>query len=292
MTFKRAVLVLLAIYVLLFVGRAIYDIATFEEADGNYNIYYSGYDASDKLKMTQNIASFRQEYVTAGGVEVLDQKYEKIASLTAKTIHYDEDEKKLHKAIEECLAVVQMENRTGLEGSRRLNMVIGVKPDYFETAVESINSVGRIISFTTTVSDKTYEYRQMVAEKEKLVRQIESYQAMKERGGSISELLQVEDRIIEVEAQLQMQAVMLGDYSDDNALCTINFTLNEGNEASIWHKLWNAFTWATTTYLGFLGILLLTCGAAFVFLAVWKYGKKVYSEIVQKAAFNEQKKDD
>jgi hypothetical protein len=285
-------LILLAIYLLLFVGRAIYDIATFDDSGDYYIIDYYGQSSSGMMAMTKNIASFRQEYATIGGVEVLDQKYEKIASLAAKTVHYEEDESKLHKTIEECLAVVQMENRTGLEGSRRLNMVIGVKPDYFEIAVERINSVGRITSFTTTVSDKTYEYRQMVAEKDKLMRQIESYQAMKEKGGSISELLQVEDRIIGVEAQLQEQAVMLGDYSDDNALCTIKFTMYEGNETGIWRKLWNAFSWATSAYLGFLGILLLTCVAAFVVLAVLKYGKKVYSGVVQKAALYEQKKDE
>lgn len=288
-TFARIVLFLLALYVVLFASRAIYDLATFEDTDNNYNVYYESAKADIKL---QNIASHRQEYNTQEGVQILDQKYEKISSITSKTMRYDEDEKNLHVAIEESLAVVQMENKAGLEGARSLHMVIGVKPDYFEMAVEKIKQIGRITSFTATTTDKTYEYRQMMAEKEKLVRQIESYEAMKNRGGNITELLTVEDRIIEVEALLQEQSVMLGDYSDDNALCTINFTMYEGSEANIFRKLWNAFKWTTFTYLAFIGFLLLICGIAYVILSVLSYGTKIHDTATKKEVNSEPNKDE
>jgi len=277
--FMRIVLALLAVYFLLFAARAIYDLATFEDTDHNYNIYYESERMDSKLL---NVASFRQEYATSVGVEVLDQKYEKIATLVSNSIRFDEEEQNLRNAIEESLAVVQMENRMGLEGARRLRMTIGVRPEYFEAAVERIEQIGRITSFTTTTTDKTYEYRQMLAEKEKLLNQKERYEALKNRGGNITELLVVEDRIIEVETLLQHQSVMLGDYSDDNALCTINFTMHEGNEAGILRKLWNAFVWSTLAYLSFLGILLFTCGVAYVILAVWKYGKTAIEKTTSK----------
>ena len=285
---RKIVFILLAIYAAIFIARAVYNFIMLDDMENydrrygiqfgymGYSDYNYDYSGMSYRLLSSNIASFRQVYETAGGMEIIDQKYEKIASVTAKTTQYKEDEKKAYDAIEEYLAVIQMERKTGLEGSRRLSLVIGVKPDHFDGAVEKINEIGKITSYTTTKTDKTYEYRQMTAEKEKLIRQRESYEAMKDKGGSISEMLTIEDRIIKIEAELQEQSVRLDTYSDDNALCTIEFTMSEGNTVSIWLKLWNAFVWSTVTYLQILGIFLLTCAAAFISLTVWKYGKKIY----------------
>ena len=283
--FKRVILIFLALYVALFIARAVFVLVTFEDADD----YYSGYSenylmyTSSASSSILNIAGERKEIKTSVGIEILDQKYEKIASIAAKTIDYDEDEKKLKSTIEDCSAVVQMENKSGLTGSRRLNLTIGVKPDYFETAVERINKIGKVTSFTTTKTDKTYEYRQMVAEKERLAEQIESCREMKNRGGSITELLLLEDRIIATEALLKDQSVLLGDYSDDNALCTIKFTMYEGNVTSLWSKLWSALTWSTKLYLSIIGVLILTCLAAVVVILVINLGKKLYDKFIKKA---------
>lgn len=271
--FRRIFFGMLALYVLMFAARAVYDLITFEEADisANYNIYYSG----DKGESIRNYASLSMEFAAGNaGTATLDQKYERIASITSKTVRYNEDIEKLKAAIEKYKAVVQMENSRGLVDSRQVDMVIGVRPESFDDMQAEVSQIGRITSTTVTKTDMTYEYRQMLAEKETLERRMASYEELKERGGSVAEMLQLQEKIIEVEAMIQQQLIGLGEYSDDNALCTINFSLYEGNEAGVMRKLWNALTWTTGTYLAIVGILLLTLFAAYVLVKFWALLKR------------------
>jgi hypothetical protein len=128
-----------------------------------------------------------------------------------------------------------------------------------------------LISSTSQKTDKTYEYRQMLAEKQELEKRLESYLALRERSGSINELLSLEDKIIEVESMLLRQAVDLGEYSDDNALCTINISLYEGNPASLARIIWNSITWTTMCYFWILGVIVLICLAAVVLIKTYNF---------------------
>jgi hypothetical protein len=266
--YRLAVIMLIMLYMVLFVARVVYDLALPESPDMDRNVYYSG-PMSEKSSMTRNIASLRMEYQFADGVEVLDQKYERIATLASRTISFETDERLVNTAIENAKAVVQMENIQGLIGDRRLTLVIGVKPQFFDDCKNALAKVGTITSSTVTKTDRTYEYRQMLAEKEKLERQRDSFSALRAQGGSISELLNLEERIIGVESQIMQQSVSLGEYSDDNALCTINFSLNEGSVASIPRKLWNSLRWASGVYAGGMGLILLTLFAAYIFVKLY-----------------------
>lgn len=270
---KRIFLGFIALYFVIFAARAVYDLITFQDLDiaENSNIYYNG-EKEDRL--IRNYASQKMEYAAEGTQSVLDQKYERIASIISKTINYDADLERFNSLLREYSAVIQMENRRGLSGNRRADLVVGVRPENFDAVEAAVSGIGRITSSTTTKTDKTYEYRQMLAEKENLERRLESYDELKKRGGSISEMLQLEDKIIEVEALIRQQMIGLGEYSDENALCTINFTLYEGSEASVPRKLWNALKWSTIIYFLIILGVLVTTFAVFALLAVWNYLKK------------------
>lgn len=271
---KRIFLGFIALYFVIFAVRAVYDLITFQDTDvaNNYNIYYTG--EKEDMRSVKNYASQKMEYSEGQSATVLDQKYERIASITSKTVNYENDLGHFKATLEENRAVVQMENSRGLPGSRRVDLVIGVRPENFDAMQAAVLQIGRVTSSTTTKTDKTYEYRQMLAEKATLERRLASYAELKERGGSISEMLQLEDKIIEVEAQIQQQLIGLGEYSDENALCTINFSLYEGSEAGVTRKLWNALKWSTITYVIIIAILLFAAFAAFVLAGVWNYLKK------------------
>jgi hypothetical protein len=182
---------------------------------------------------------------------------------------------RLDAAIEQSQAVVQMENAQGLAGSRKLSRVIGVKPQFFDSCLADVQSIGLLVSSTSQKIDKTYEYRQMVAQKQELEKRLESYTALRERGGSITDMLNLEDKIIEVESQLLQQSVDLGEYSDDNALCTINVSLYEGDPVSVARKIWNAFVWTNKCYFSILGGALLICVAAVVLIKAYLFFRKV-----------------
>ncbi|MCL1831166.1 MAG: DUF4349 domain-containing protein, partial [Oscillospiraceae bacterium] len=259
-----ALILLLSLYILILVGRFIYDMVTYEDPAISDNYYYTGYDSY--IKSTQNVASFRKEYVgtNVGNPEILEQKYEQVATITAKTVYFDDDLAKLDAAIENSQAVIQTEVAKGLVGKRTITRVIGVKPQYFNSCLEAVKDVGMLVSSTSQKTDKTYEYRQMLAQKQELEKRLDSYVSLREHSGSINERLKLEDSIIDVESMLLQQAVDLGEYSDDNALCTINVSLYEGDSTNIARVIWNSFVWTNKCFFSIIGLLLLLCVTIFV----------------------------
>jgi len=283
---KRAFGALAALFLLIFICRAAYDLLTFDNADivENYNIYYSGENAGMSVR---NYASLKVDVQPGGaggaGPAAFDQKYEKIANISTKTLRYDADMERVGAVLTENRAVVQMENSRGLAGSRRVDMIVGVRPESFDAVKSALQNIGRITSTSTVINDKTYEYRQMMADKETLERRKASYAELRKLGGGIPEMLQLEDKIIEVESQIQQQLIGLGEYSDENALCTINFSMYEGSEAGFGRKIWNALKWSASVYAAIIGMLILTALAAFIMIAIWNYIKKSLLKSEQKA---------
>ena len=276
--FKATVIVLLALYAGIFAARFAYDLITYEDPAISDNYYYTGY--KDELRMSfSNVASFRKEYAgeVAGSIEILEQKYEQVATISAKTVSFDDDLAKLDTAIEQAQAVIQTEAAQGLAGNRKVTRVIGVKPQYFDSCLEAVKEVGILNSSTSQKNDKTYEYRQMLAQKQELEKRLESYVSLRERSGSINEMLSLEDKIIEVESLLLQQAVDLGEYSDDNALCTINISLYEGNPASMARIIWNSFKWATTCYFCILGGIAALCIAAVIIVKAYSFLNNIFT---------------
>jgi len=269
--FKRAVLLLIALYVGIFALRVVYDLITYDDPAPSIGDNYLYASLKNDAGSAKNVASLRMEYAGAGGTEVLDQKYERVASVSAKTVAYDGDLLKLNGVIEETQAVVQMENEQGLPGGRKLSRVIGVKPQYFDACLEAVRAVGMPVSSTLQKTDKTYEYRRMLAQKEELGKRLASYIALRGHEGSVNEKISLEDKIIEVESQLLLLAVDLGEYSDDNALCTINVSLHEGSPVPVARKIWNAFQWTNGCYFVLLGGAVALCLAAMALVKTYRF---------------------
>lgn len=270
---KKTLLGFAILYIVIFAARVSYEFTAGAGSQAPGVNYPAANTAANEMRsVTNNYASLKMEYsVDGAGMSVLDQKYERIASIVARSVNYDSDMAAFGAALDEHRAVVQMENRSGLSGSRRAVFTIGVRPESFDAMGGAVSKIGRLVSSTTTKTDKTYEYRQALAEKETLERRRSGYEGLRSNGGSIPDLLQLEEKIIEVEAQIQQQMILLGEFSDENALCTINYTIYEGREQGSLVKIWNALGWTTAVYAIIAAVVLLTALAAF--LAVWCWSK-------------------
>ena len=150
-----------------------------------------------------------------------------------------------------------------------------------------MKKVGVLVSSTSQTNDKTYEYRQMLAQRQEMEKRLDSYTALREHSGSINEMLNLEDKIIEVESMLLQQAVDLGEYSDDNALCTINFSLYEGNPMNVGGIIWGAFLWATACYFAILGGVVSLCIAAVVLIKAFTFFSRIFNTVVKKKLIKE-----
>ena len=225
---------LIFIFFITFSCRLVYEIYfASNDVVVTYTNYESGYSLDSKSKVN-NVATDRISQKDFSGKEIiLDQKYEKTANMESKTSDFEKDNNKLRNIITENKAVIQIENLSGLSGMRKLNITIGVSPDNFDKMVEEIKTIGLIGSFAVNKIDKTDAFKALMAEVETLKKTKESYLIIKEKGGDISDLLRIEDKILEVEKKLQDLGVNLGVYSTENSFCTVNLKLNEISKKQI-----------------------------------------------------------
>ncbi|MCF8297085.1 MAG: DUF4349 domain-containing protein [Saprospiraceae bacterium] len=226
----------------------------------DYNNYISD---SYNFKLSRlNYASNKLSIGETGGnvSYQVDQKYEKIAIIAAVTYKFDEEQKKLMDFIKNAKALIQFEANSGLEGKRILRLGIGVHPNDFESLVDSLKTLGEIISFQSDIQDKTNEYKELNAKRKTLEKFKESLVALKAKSGKMPEMINLEEKILNIEEQLQSLGVNLGDYDEENEFCTIKCTLQEDikkkpiivKAVSKWIIVTGAIQWASLYYFVFI----------------------------------------
>src|SRR5947207_3247740 len=179
-------------------------------SEGGRNI--KGNYASEKLKVQRG---FTPEPVS------VDQKYEKIASVQSRTDKFDDDEKSVRGLTTKYNALIQFEPSTGLPGSRYVNVTIGVPPDHFDPIVAELKQVGELASIHVNKTDKTNEYKELQAKRASLEKTRDALNGLKTKGGSIEEFTNLENRIHEIDEQIQDTGVKLGEYDQENEFCTV-----------------------------------------------------------------------
>ncbi|HLG17816.1 MAG TPA: DUF4349 domain-containing protein [Blastocatellia bacterium] len=216
--------------------------------------------ASEKLKIAKGDS---QAYS-------IDQKYEKVASVFSTTRAFDEDEKRVRGLTTKHNALIQFEQSSGLSGSKRVNLAIGVPPDHFDPMVSELKEIGELASIRIDKTDKTNEYKELKAKRLSLEKTRDALAALKSKGGQIEEFTNLENRILEIEEEIQTTGVKLGDYDAENEFCTVRLTLEEKGAAragiSFLHRVRVALAWTIRYYLMALGLLFF--GTLFVLVAV------------------------
>src|SRR5688572_12492233 len=216
--------------------------------------------ASEKLKVERE----------SGGKEYsVDQKYEKVASLSSKTSSFDEDEKKIRDLTTRYNAIIQFEQNTGMKGDRRLNLAIGVPPEKFDIMVGEIKAIGSLLSIRIDKTDKTNEYKDLQAKRISIEKARDALLNLKGKGGSIAESINLEKEILAVESEIQSMGVRLGEYDQENEFCTVKFGLEEQKSVAMGRisplqRIKVALEW-TIKYYTLLVVLLFT-GSLFVMI--------------------------
>lgn len=200
-----------------------------------------------------------------------DQKYEKVGALQAKTAAFAEDEKKLRDLIKKYNAQVQFEQSSGLSGSRRLNLAIGVQPLRFDNMVDELKTINSsLLSIQINKTDKTNEYKDLNVKRVSLEKTRDGLIALKSKGGRVDELINLESKILEIETDLQETGVKLGEYDAENEFCTIKYALYEQGNAqakiAFLFRVRVALLWTIKYYVLSLAVLL--AGALTILIAV------------------------
>jgi len=222
-----------------------------------------------------NNASFeRKNYATAkikndaGGSP--DQKYEKVGALVTQTQRFTEDEKQARALILQYKALIQSEQRSGLPGNQNLQLGIGVIPEKFDEMVRDCRAIGKTLSLQINKTDKTNEYKDLQAKKTSLVETRAALSALKTRSGKIEELMELENRILQIDEQVQGLGVRLGEYDAENEFCTVKLTLSETGKVSgipLLQRLKVSLEWTVSIYAGLMAIAFF--GSLFLALLAW-----------------------
>jgi len=248
---------------------------------------------SKQTQFFEDISSSRKNYATKK-YEVkgnttsqspikVDQKYEKVAEIKTKSSNFEKEEKASRSIISKLDALIQFEQKSGNKGYRKLNLVIGVPPNNFDTIYQQLIKIGKVQAKQITKKDKTNEYKELNAKKHSLEKIRVSLIELKSKGGKINEFMELENRILQIEQQLQGLGVSLGDFDDENEFCTVQFSLLEGKEVKIgtMQRVKVALEWTVKIYLRIISaVFFLTLFAYLVLLVIEKL--KVFEKIVNR----------
>ena len=214
-------------------------------------------DHSSQAHFFESLSNVKRNYaskeykVSSNAPIKVDQKYEKIAEVNTKSAEFESEEKAARQHIKATNALIQFEQKNGNKGHRRLHLLIGVPPENFDALYGKLIQIGTIQSKQITKKDKTNEYKELNAQKASLEKIRTSLIDLKSKGGKIEEYINLENRILDIEQQLQDLGVNLGDFDNQNEFCTVKFSLFEKKmkEISVMHRIKVALEWTIKTYL-------------------------------------------
>lgn len=184
----------------------------------------------------------------------MNQKYEKTADVISSSSNFQNDDKEVRAVIEKHNGIIQYENKSGLEGARILQLLIGVPPSKFDSFYLALQKIGSIESKNITKTDKTNEFLNLKAQRASLESTRKALVELKSHDGRIEELISLQEKILEIEKKLQELGVMLGEYDEVNEFCSVKLVLNESKDIFIYppkiiKRLMIAFTWTIKVYL-------------------------------------------
>jgi Domain of unknown function (DUF4349) len=183
--------------------------------------------------------------------------YEKSAQLAAGTATFDDDEARIRAALASRHALVFNERNGGIAPERRLTLEIGVSPDRFDALVGQLRQVGHLESVSVQQRDRTTEFRQLHAQRQALKKYLESVLKLRPAGNpSIDAALKLEEKIQDIEKDLQKLGVQLGDLLGKESFYHAQVTLVEYQPGAGLHRthtlagrLGFAFLWALAWWL-------------------------------------------
>jgi hypothetical protein len=277
--FRNIVLLLALLFIVLFLFRLGYGYTLKIEDEPTEEVSFDYFESGK-----QNYASDSKDmgyYDKGGSYEspepqstlAFDQKYEKIAEVKAESHAFEKDEQYVRDQVEKSNGIIQYEKKYGNDGYRRLQLQVGVPPENFDSLYQQLIRVGITHTKEIIKNDKTNDYLELNARKASLEKTHASLVKFKEVNGRIDEYIALENRILEIEEQLQSLGVNLGDFDKSNEFCTIKFALSEGKEpikvtVSFYHRCKVALEWTGVVYLRIMSGLFFAALGAFVLMLV------------------------
>lgn len=200
-----------------------------------------------------------------GNVERI-RVYERSGQLALATDAFDDDEAQIQSAVTVHQALVLNEESSGLVRERRLVLELGIRPDRFDALMNQLRGIGHLESVSVQQRDRTGEFQRLRAQRESLKKRHAAILKLCEtKNLSIDDTLRLEQRLQDIDKELQTVGVQLGDLLSKESLYHVYMALAEYYPGSrldpsyIWPQLRYGLIWG----LGRWFVLALGIGGVF-----------------------------
>lgn len=178
--------------------------------------------------------------------------YERIAQLSLATRTFEDTQALVRSVIAGHKGVVFNESASGLAPDRQVTFEVGVHPEKFDAVLEQLKDIGDLQFFSVQQRDRTADFRRLNAQRQALKKHLEA--VLKLRGvkeASIDDSLKIEQKLQDIEKELQALAVQLGDLLGKESYYHIQLSLREFQSGSrhdrtytLPQRVFRGFVWA------------------------------------------------
>ena len=204
---------------------------------------YEGYITAEEAVADDDVATRGNSgnTVSAGSDTSEDQKIVYTCNLDIETEEYEDTKDTIKSKISEYECIVSYENESDSDrywyyanksdvASMSLYLSVMVPADKYEAFVNDVSSTGKVLSKDMSADNITRTYNDTKAYVTSLETELEKLQNMMEKATEIEDMLAIEDRITEVETQLNQYKSDL-DYLERNVrYSTVNISVEEVKE--------------------------------------------------------------
>ena len=214
-----------------------YDVDTEMTADAGTegeDVDLSGYDTSRKLVYNSNIS--------------------------LETKKFDEDVARVKELVSANGGYLESNSTYGSVeyGGRSANMLARIPADKYQDFMSSVGDVGSLTSKSENVEDITSSYVDVQARLKSLNTKLERLQELEAEADNVTDLLEIEDRINDVQYQIESYTAQKKTYDDKIDYSTVSVdisevvTYSEVKADSAWNRFAEAFAGSFTGFIEFL----------------------------------------
>jgi hypothetical protein len=174
--------------------------------------------------------------------------HEKTGRLGTTSSDIVSDEAKVRAALEACKGGVFNETSSGIAPERRLTLEVGVAPDKFDALIDQLKQIGRPETFLVQDQDRTGELRHLHARRQSLKKHLEAVRKLSARDNpTIDDSLKLAQRGQEIERELELLSVQVGDFLGKESLYSVTVTLAEDSGGTrLLRRATRALLWAAS----------------------------------------------
>ncbi len=228
-------------------------LATEAMADTNY------IDSADEYNYEEGSTSGSETEVDLDGYDMSRKiVYTSYISLESKA--FDNDVASVQKLVSENGGYFENTSSYGNSEyeNRSANFTARIPSDKYDAFMNSVGEVGSVTSKSESVDDITANYVDVQARLKSLNTKLERLQELEAKAETVTDLLEIEDRINEVQYQIETYTAQKRVYDDQVDYSTVNIdiyevaTYTEVKADTAWNRFTKAFKGSFEGFLTFL----------------------------------------